>query len=146
MIKEVFLVQLLIITGSGIFVLLGVMHAAFTLQDLGSPRNFAPPDEGLRRAMEQSAVAFHPKLNLWQAWLGFHFSHSLGLLMFGAAFLYIGVFYPSVFSESKFLQVCSVLIPAIYVILSLKFWFVNPAVFSGISTACFILAVIFSYI
>lgn len=145
-IKEVFLVQLLIIVGSGIFALLGIIHAAFTLQDLGSPRNFTPPDDEIRRAMEQSAVALDPKINLWQAWLGFHFSHSLGLLMFGGAFLYIGVFYPSLFSESRLLQLCSILISAIYLVLSLKFWFINPAVFTGISMSCFILATALSYI
>lgn len=145
-IKEVILVQLLVIVGAGIFVMLGVIHTVLTLQDMNSPRNFTPPDDELRRAMEQSSIALDPKINLWQSWLGFHFSHSLGLLMFGGALLYIGIFYPRLFSESRLLQICSVLIPAIYVILSSKFWFANPAIFTGISTACFILAVVFSNI
>lgn len=140
------MVQLLIIIGSGIFALLGVIHTVFTLQDISNPRNFAPRDAELLAAMQHSAVGLDPKINLWNAWMGFNFSHSLGLLMFGGAFLYIGILYPSVFSESKVLQVCCILIPAIYVILSLKFWFVNPAVFLGISTVCFILAIVLSYI
>ena len=140
------MVQLFIIVGSGIFVLLGVIHTAYTLQDLGNPRRFAPPDAELLAAMQQATVGLNPKINLWQAWLGFNFSHSLGLLTFGGAFLYTGIFYPSVFSESKILQICSVSIPAIYVILSLKFWFVNPAVLTGIATASFILAIVFSYV
>jgi len=139
------MVKLLLIAGSSIFLLLGVMHLVLTLQDLGDePRNFKPQDAALLAAMRRSATAFHPKINLWNAWLGFHFSHSLGLLMFGGAFLYIGIFYPSVFSGSRFLQLCSILIPAVYVFLSLKFWFAEPAVFSAISTACFILAVVLS--
>ena len=140
------MVQLLVIIGAGIFVLLGVIHTAFTLQDFDSPRYFAPGDAELLAAMRQSAVGLNPKINLWEAWLGFNFSHSLGLLMFGGAFLYTGIFYPSVFSESKVLQVCSILIPAIYVILSLRFWFVNPAVFAGISMSCFVLAVALIYV
>jgi hypothetical protein len=134
------LVQLLVIVGSGIFILLGVIHTVLTLQDLGNPRNFAPRDGELLAAMQQSAVGLDPQINLWQAWLGFHFSHSLGLLMFGGAFLYVGIFHSSVFSRFVLLQVVSVLIPAIYVFLSLKFWFVNPAVFAGIALTCFILA------
>jgi hypothetical protein len=74
-------VQLLLIVGSSIFVLLGVVHGVLTLQDLSNPRNFTPRDAELRAAMQQSAVAFHPKINLWKAGLGFHFRHSLGLVM-----------------------------------------------------------------
>ena len=140
------MVKLFIIIGSSVFVLIGLIHAAYTLQDLDSPRRLTPRNAELLAAMQKATVALDPKINLWQAWLGFNFSHSLGLLMFGGAFLYLGIFYPSVFSESKVLQVCSVLIPAVYLVLSLKFWFVNPAVFAGIALACFVLAAALSYI
>jgi hypothetical protein len=138
------MVKLFLIIGSGIFILLGVIHTIYTLQDLDEPRNFTPPDKELRHAMQKSAVALNPAINLWKAWLGFHFSHSLGLLMFGGAALYISVFHPSVFLQSRLLQLFFVLIPMIYLALSLKFWFVSPAVFCGISMACFLLAAIFS--
>lgn len=134
------MVQIFIILGSSIFVLLAVIHGVHTLQDVIEPRNFTPRDTELRVAMQQATVAFHPKINLWQAWLGFHFSHTLALLMFGGAFLYIGIFQQALFSRSLLLQSCSVLIPATYVAISLKFWFSNPAVFAGVSMACFILA------
>lgn len=140
------MIQMLLIVGSSIFVLLGAAHALFTFQDLGAaPRNFTPPDAGLLGAMRQSTVVFDPEINLWKSWLGFHFSHSLGLLMFGGAFLYVGVYFPTLFSRSMLLQFCSVLIPAIYVILSLNFWFSKPAIFAGISMAGFIAATALSY-
>jgi len=140
------MVQILVVFGSSIFLLLGVVHTVLTFQDLGKPRNFTPRDANLRAAMEQSAVALHPKLNLWKAWLGFHFSHSLGLAMFGSVFLYIGIFYPVLFSQSPLLQGCSVLISAAYVVLSVKFWFSKPAIYTGISVSCFILASLLSYV
>ena len=140
------MVQILVIVGSIIFLLLGVAHTVLTLQDLDEPRNFTPRDANLRAAMQQSAVALHPKLNLWRAWLGFHFSHSLGLGVFGGAFLYVGIFYSSLFSQSVFLQSCSVLVPAIYLVLSLKFWFSKPAIYTGISLTCFVLAAALSYV
>ena len=139
------MVQLLIIVGSSIFVLLGIIHAVLTFQDIGNPRNFTPPDAELRAAMQQSAIAFHPKVNLWQAWLGFNFSHSLGLVMFGGAFLYVGIFHPLLFSQSRLLQGCSILVSAVYLVLSLKFWFSKPAIGIGISLVCFILAAVLSY-
>jgi hypothetical protein len=75
----------------------------------------------------------------------FNLSHSLGLVMFGGAFLYISIFHSSLFSQSSLLQGCSILVSAAYLIMSLKFWFSNPAIGSGISMGCFILAAAFSY-
>ena len=135
------MIQLLLIVGSSIFVLLGAAHGVLTLKDLGNPRNFTPRDAKLRTAI----IAFHPKVNLWQAWLGFNLSHSLGLVMFGGAFLYVGIFHPLLFSQSPLLQGCSILIPAAYLVMSLKFWFSKPAIGSGISMGCFILAAALSY-
>ena len=134
------MVQLLLIVGSSIFVVLGTAHGVLTLRDLGAPRSFTPRDAALRTAMQQSTVALHPKINLWQAWMGFNLSHSLGVVMFGAAFLYAGMFHSSVFSHSSLLQGCAILVSAAYLVLSLKFWFSRPAIGSGISLACFILA------
>ena len=139
------MVRLPLIVGASIFVLLGAVHLVYTFQDLEKPRNFTPRDADVRAAMQQAGVALHPKINLWRAWLGFNFSHSLGLLMFGGAFLYVGIFHSLLFSRSPLLQAASVLIAAIYLVLSLKFWFVNPAVFTGISLACFVLATALSY-
>ena len=140
------MIQLFVIAGAGIFWLLGVIHAIYTFQDLSRPRWFTPRDAELRAAMQQSAVALHPKINLWKAWLGFHFSHSLGLVIFGGAFLYVGIFHPELFSQSPIMQCCSVLVSAIYLILSLKFWFSKPAIYTGISMGCFILATVLSYV
>lgn len=140
------MVKLFVIIGAGIFVLLGALHALYAFQDLEKPRNFTPRDENLRHAMQESGVALHPEINLWKAWMGFHFSHSLGLLMFGGAFLYIGVFYPQLFAQSALLKTCSVLIPAVYLLLSLNFWFSKPTIFAAISMSCFILAAILSFV
>ncbi|MBA3784512.1 MAG: hypothetical protein H0X15_03080 [Acidobacteria bacterium] len=139
------MVQLLLIVGSSIFVLLGVVHGVLTLQDIGNPRNFTPRDAGLRTAMQQSTIALHPKINLWRAWLGFNFSHSLGLFMFGGAFLYVGIFHSLLFSQTPLLQGCSISVPAAYVVISLKFWFSKTSIGSGISMGCFILAAALSY-
>jgi len=139
------MIQLLIIVGAGIFLFLGTLHGLLTFRDLGHPRAFTPRDAGLRTAMQQSTIALHPKINLWRAWLGFNLSHSLGIVMFGGAFLYLGIFYPSLFSQSLLLQLCSIAISAAYLAMSLKFWFSKPAIGSGISMACFILATALSY-
>lgn len=139
------MVQSLLIVGSSIFVLMGAGHGVFTLKDLGNPRNFTPRDAKLRTAMQQSTIALHPKINLWQAWLGFNLSHSLGLVMFGGAFLYLGIFQSFLFSQSTLLQNLSILVSAAYLVMSLKFWFSIPAIGSGIALVCFVLAAALSY-
>ena len=134
------MIRALLIVGSSISVLLGAIHGVLTLTDLGHPRSFTPVDATLRLAMQQSSIALHPRINLWQAWLGFNLSHSLGLLMFGGAFLYIGIRHSSLFAQSVPLQGCAILISAAYLVMSLQFWYSRPAIGWGIATACFVLA------
>jgi hypothetical protein len=134
--------QVLIVIGGSIFLLLGLGHGALTLRDLRDPRAFTPRDPELRRAMQQSSIAFHRTINLWKAWMGFNLSHSLGLVLFGGAFLYVGVFEPDAFAASPLLQGCAVAVSAIYLVLSLLFWFSKPAIGSALALACFVLAVL----
>jgi len=138
-------IRALLIVGSSISVLLGAIHGVLTLMDLGNPRSFTPVDAALRLAMQRSAIALHPRINLWQAWLGFNLSHSLGLLMFGGAFLYIGIRHSSLFAQSVPLQGCAILISAAYLVMSLQFWYSRPAIGWGIATACFVLAAALSH-
>lgn len=140
------MIQILIIIGSAIYVLLGLLHGFYTLQDTLRPRYLVPRDAELLAAMRDASARLNAEINLWRAWLGFNFSHSLGLLMFGGAFLYIGFFHFSWFAESTLLQFFVVLVSATYVILSLKFWFSRPAIFTGAATVCFVLAAILSHL
>lgn len=139
------MIQWLIIAGSAIFLLLGTLHGLLTFRDLRQPRAFTPADSVLRAAMQQSAIALHPKINLWRAWMGFNLSHSLGIVMFGAAFLYLGILDPSLFSRSLLLQACAIAISASYLLMSLRFWFSRPAIGSAASMTCFILATVLSH-
>lgn len=132
--------QLLIIIAASPFLLFGALHGALTLRDLKRPRAFTPRDPALRQAMQQSSIGLHPSVNLWRAWLGFNLSHSLGLVLFGAVYLYIGVVEPNVFASSRLIQAVAVLVSAIYVVLSLKFFFFRPAIGTAIGLVCFLVA------
>lgn len=140
------MIQIFIIIGSAIYILLGLLHGFYTFLDVRRPRYLVPRDVGVLAAMRESSARLSAEINLWQAWLGFNFSHSLGLLMFGGVFLYIGVFYPVWFADSTVLQLCAVVISSAYVILSVKFWFSRPAIFTGAATVCFVLAAILSHL
>jgi hypothetical protein len=96
--------------------------------------------------MQQSSLALDRTINLWKAWMGFNFSHSLGLVLFGAGFVYVGLFAPAAFAASPLLQGCAVAVSAIYFVLALLFWFSKPAIGTGLGLACFVLATLLSAI
>jgi hypothetical protein len=72
-------------------------------------------------------------------------THSLGLVLFGAGYLYLGIFEPHVFAASWLLQSTAVLVSAIYLIVSVKFFFFKPTVGSAIGLAGFLVATVLAY-
>lgn len=137
--------QLLVVVAASVFLLLGSLHGILTLRDLKNPRAFTPRDPELRKAMQQSSIGLHRTANLWDAWMGFNLTHSLGLILFGAAFVHVGVFEPTAFAQSPLLQACAVVVSAIYLIVSLKFFFSKPVIGSAIGLVCFALAAGLAY-
>lgn len=137
--------QILIIVAASVFLLMGGGHGILTLKDLKNPKAFTPRDPELRKAMQQSSIGFHPTINLWDAWIGFNLTHSLGLILFGAAFLHVGVFEPLAFAQSPLLQTCAVVVSAIYLVLSLKFFFSKPVIGSAMGLVCFAIAAALAY-
>ena len=78
---------LLYALGGAIFMLLGVLHGAYTLADSRHPRRLVPADAEVMAAMRGTGVrlARGSTITMWQAWVGFNLSHSLGAIVFGAA-------------------------------------------------------------
>lgn len=125
-----------------IFLSMGAMHGALTLRDLSTPTAFTPPDIALRRAMQASSIRLNRRINLWRAWLGFNLTHSLGLVLFGGAFVYVGIYAPVAFASSLLLQAVAVAVSAIYLALCVAFFFATPTIGSSLGLACFVLAVV----
>jgi hypothetical protein len=136
--------QILLAIGGTIFLALGVLHGTLTLRDVAQPRAFTPTDEAVRMAMQGARLALNPRANLWQAWLGFNLSHSLGLVVFGGGLLLLAWLRFPVFAASHLLQGVAVVVATIYLVLSLRFWFWGPALGSGLSLLCILAAVALS--
>jgi hypothetical protein len=72
---------------------------------------------------------------VWRAWIGFNFSHSLGLLLVAALAIWAGF-------RIKMLPV-GVIMPALtligcaYEVLALLYWFRFPAIGVAVGTGCF---------
>ena len=136
------MIAILLILGGAIFGVLGGLHAIYTLLDLRNPRRLVPADPSVAHAMANSAVRLSGgATDMWRAWIGFNFSHSLGVLLFAALAIWAGV-------RIRMLPVGIVaaltLIGCVYLALALRYWFRAPAIGIAIGTSCFAAAWVLS--
>ena len=135
-------IAILLILGGAVFGALAAIHAIYTLLDLRNPRRLVPVDPSVIHAMANSAVRLsRGGTDMWRAWIGFNFSHSLGVLLLGALAIWAG-------ARIKTLPVgvmpALVLIGCVYLVLALRYWFRSPAIGVAIGTGCFAAAWILS--
>ncbi|MGA8622620.1 MAG: hypothetical protein WB660_29370 [Candidatus Sulfotelmatobacter sp.] len=137
------MIATLLILGGAVFGVLGVLHTIYTLLDLRNPRRLAPVDPSVAHAMANSALRLSGgRTDMWRAWIGFNFSHSLGVLLVAALALWAGF-------RIKTLPV-GVIMPALtligcaYEVLALLYWFRIPAIGVAVGTVCFAAAWILS--
>jgi hypothetical protein len=136
------MIATLLILGGAVFGVLGTLHAVYTLLDLRNPRRLVPADPSVAHAMAQSALRLSGgRTDMWRAWIGFNFSHSLGVLMVAALEVWAG-------SRTDRLPVGIVpaltLIGCVYLVLSLLYWFRAPAIGIAVGTGCFAAAWVLS--
>jgi hypothetical protein len=137
------LISVLLILGGAVFGLLGALHAIYTLLDLRDPRRLVPVDPLVTQAMANTSLRLSQgATDMWRAWIGFNFSHSLGVLL-------VGVLAMSTGAQARRLPVGVImsaltLIGCVYLVLCLLYWFRTPAVGVAIGTACFAAAWVLS--
>jgi hypothetical protein len=134
--------QILLTVGGTIILLMGIGHFVLTLRDVWRPTSFTPTDESVRLTMQGAQLRFSRRINLWDSWLGFNLSHSMGPIMFGAALLYAAQVHLAAFLESLFLQALAVLIPVVYLVVAIRFWFWGPVLGISIVLLCILGAVL----
>jgi hypothetical protein len=135
-------IAILLILGGSVFGALGGLHATYTLLDLRNPRRLVPVDPSVINAMANSDLRLsRGGTDMWRAWIGFNFSHSLGLLLFATLAIWAGF-------RSNRLPVAVMpgltLIGCAYLLLALLYWFRIPAIGVAIGTGCFAAAWVLS--
>jgi hypothetical protein len=119
-----------------IYLLLGTLHALYTLLDIRDPKRIVPDDPAVITAMQTSKIRLtRGESTMWQGWVGFNLSHSLGALMFGSACLIVAACF-RVFAFSPWALFALAAISAIYLLLALRYWFRIPVAGTGIATGC----------
>ena len=139
------MITILLILGGTVFGVLGALHAVYTLLDLRNPQRLVPADPSVAQAMANTTLRLSSgRTDMWRAWIGFNFSHSLGVLLVGA----LGVWAGSRFNTLPVGVIMPVLtlIGCVYLVLALLYWFRVPAIGVAIGTSCFAAAWVLSFI
>lgn len=112
----------LLVLGCSVFVILGIGHAALLLFS----SKFEPRDPGLLAQLKRGQAGLSKTGNLWNGIQGFHLSHSLGLVVFGAFYTTLALENPGYLHSSATLNLGLLLVPALYIYLAHRFWFSVP--------------------
>lgn len=128
----------LVALGAGIFGALGTLHLAYTFF---TPK-FDPRDLAVAEAMKGTSPRITRATTMWNCWIGFNASHSLGAMAFAAVYLLIALRHPQLLSESPAFAVLALVNALAYLALAFKYWFRIPLTGIAIATACFAIATV----
>jgi len=119
-----------------IYGLLGLLHALYTFLDIGNPRRIVPDDPLVITAMQASKIRLtRGESTMWEGWVGFNFSHSLGAMMLAAACFIVAACF-RIFAFSPWALFALAGVSAIYLLLAVQYWFRIPIVGTAVATAC----------
>jgi hypothetical protein len=119
-----------------IYIVLGTLHAVFTLIDERHPRRLAPDDPAVVTAMQASKLRLsRGATTMWQAWISFNLTHSLAAIIFGVVCIIVtanlGLF---TFSPWTLLALAGT--SALFAVIGLRYWFGVPRAGALIATGC----------
>jgi len=135
------MVQTFIILGSIPFVVLGFAHGVYTWIERSRSFRLTPHKAEVRDAMMGSTLKIHPKTNVWRAWLGFNFSHSVGAVTFGLVYLILASSELDLLIGNPLLLWLPVAVSGAFVLMAWRYWFIIPLVGTALGFVCFIAGV-----
>jgi len=124
--------QWLAASGGAFFFILGALHLRLTVRDLKEPQHFFPARRDLLEDLKKTRINLRKDVkDFWTSYLGFHFSHSVGLLFYGAVVIYCALLRPDILSDVV-ARLAIVIFGASYVLMARAFWFAIPFIGAGI--------------
>jgi hypothetical protein len=126
--------------GGGVFVLLGLLHALYTYLDIDRPRRLVPQDPAVMQAMAKSNLRLSGTgTTMWRAWVGFNFSHSIGVILFGTICIGAGSVLGTIVLPAWILFLF-VVIASIYLAVGQLYWFRIPVAGIVLAEVCLLIA------
>lgn len=128
------LAQHLMLIAAGIVLAMGSGHMVLTFFS----RAFFPRDETLKEKMQSTAARFNTRMQMWNAWIGFNASHSMGPMLFGLIYGYLSLMHPEFLLSSQFLMWLGAAALAFYLFLAMRYWFYLPLIGITVSLSFYI--------
>ncbi len=128
--------QLLIITGSLILGMLGLAHFIYVL----ATNKFHAYDGVVTTAMQQTSPVITKHTTMWQAWQGFNYSHSFGVLWVPLLYVPLALNHMTVLQQSLWLTLLPIMMAVVYTVLAKRYWFNVPFIGSVMAMLCFSIA------
>jgi hypothetical protein len=135
------LAGILIATSATIALFLGLTHIYLTF----FTQAFAARDAPLEEMLKSVSPRISSQTTMWRAGVGFHVSHSLGLIFFGLVYGYLALAGRDFLIRSPFLVVLGALFLLGYVVLAQLYWFDWPLVGVALALACYVAGVAVAY-
>jgi len=133
----------LLLAGAVPFVLLGVAHAFLTPRRLDRAGALSPADPHLAELMSRTHLRLTRRTDMWLAWVGFNYSHSLGLMVLGGLALLVGGNEPLFAAGAPIFVPFAFLASTIYLLLAIRYWFRTPILVCSLSCLLFLCSWIF---
>jgi hypothetical protein len=126
--------HILPLAAAGILATLAILHLIYAIHDfVFTPRYFSPRNASLLASMQATRNALTPTgRDYWSALLGFHFSHSIGVLLFALLIVLAGN------QGGVWLKVLLVCLGVVYTWIAWRCWFRIPFIGCALATSLMI--------
>jgi hypothetical protein len=128
------------VLSASIMLTLGAVHLVYTFWG----PSLTPRDPALQVSMSQISPVITKETTMWNCWVGFNASHSIGLILFGLIFSYLALAHGQLLFRSPFLLVVGLAMLGGFVVLSKLYFFRVPLTGVSISLACYVASIAIS--
>jgi hypothetical protein len=125
---------------AGIVLMLGILHLVYTF----SGPKLTPRDPALQLSMQQTSPVISRQMTMWQAWVGFNASHSMGAILFGLIYGFLALVESELLFGSPFLLLVGLAMLGGLLALAKLYWFRIPLAWISISLACYVVSIALS--
>jgi hypothetical protein len=132
--------RLLMVLSASILLALGTMHLAYTFYGT----SLAPRDPALQVSMSTISPVLTKETTMWQCWMGFNASHSMGLILFGLIYGYLALDHDQLLFRSPFLLLVGLVMLACLIVVCRLYFFRAPLIGVSISFVFYVVSIALS--
>jgi hypothetical protein len=130
--------QILITLSAVIALLSGLLH----LKDTFSGSDLRPRDPELEARMKEVSLGVSTQATMWNTWLAFNASQSMGLILFGLLYGYFAMFQSQLLFRNLFLLVVGALYLAGFTLLAQRYMFSLPFILFLVASVLYVVGAV----